>query len=304
MPFNGSGTFAPPAAPTFPAVAGTAIVAASYNSVINDIVTAFNNTLTRDGQGKPSANIDWNSKNLTGVATLGAVTGTISGNATIGGTLGVTGVSTLASLVLGTPLVAQYGGTGVNGAAAANGALLIGNGAGFTLATLTAGSGVTINNTAGGIEIAASGGGAGTTTNALTIVNDGTGAASGSTFNGSAARTLSWNSVGALPNTPRMQAVVSAATLTPTMDYDINVHTAQAVNLAIANPTGTVINGWGMVIRLKDNGSARTISWGSKYRALGVTLPTTTVANKTVYIGCIYNAQDDKWDVTSVAQEV
>ena len=45
------------------------------------------------------------------------------------------------------------GGTGVNGSTAANGTLLIGNGTGFTVATLTAGSGITVNNSAGGIEV-------------------------------------------------------------------------------------------------------------------------------------------------------
>ncbi len=46
------------------------------------------------------------------------------------------------------------GGTG-NSAAPTNGQLLIGNGSGYTLATLTAGSNVTITNAAGGITIAA-----------------------------------------------------------------------------------------------------------------------------------------------------
>lgn len=46
------------------------------------------------------------------------------------------------------------GGTGFNGTTAANGALPIGNGTGFTLATLTAGSGLSITNTAGSITIA------------------------------------------------------------------------------------------------------------------------------------------------------
>jgi hypothetical protein len=55
------------------------------------------------------------------------------------------------------------GGTGVDGSAAANGSLLIGNGSGYTLATLTAGSGVSITNGGGSITIAATGG-AGTVT--------------------------------------------------------------------------------------------------------------------------------------------
>jgi hypothetical protein len=40
-----------------------------------------------------------------------------------------------------------------------NGQLLIGNGTGFSYATLTAGSNITITNSAGGITIASSGGG-------------------------------------------------------------------------------------------------------------------------------------------------
>jgi hypothetical protein len=53
------------------------------------------------------------------------------------------------------------GGTGVNASAAANGQLLIGNGGGFSLANLTAGSGISISNAAGGITIASTGGGGG-----------------------------------------------------------------------------------------------------------------------------------------------
>lgn len=47
------------------------------------------------------------------------------------------------------------GGTGVNGSTATNGQLLIGNGSGYTLATLTQGSGITITNGSGSISIAA-----------------------------------------------------------------------------------------------------------------------------------------------------
>ncbi|MES2970929.1 MAG: hypothetical protein V4702_01240 [Patescibacteria group bacterium] len=45
------------------------------------------------------------------------------------------------------------GGTGVNGSAAANGQLLIGNGTGYTLATLTQGAGITISNASGSITV-------------------------------------------------------------------------------------------------------------------------------------------------------
>lgn len=51
-----------------------------------------------------------------------------------------------------------YGGTGIDAHLAANGKLLIGNGTGYTLATLTAGANVTVTNGAGTITIASTGG--------------------------------------------------------------------------------------------------------------------------------------------------
>ena len=66
-----------------------------------------------------------------------------------------------ASQITSGQLAVARGGTGLDGSSAANGKLLIGNGSGFTLATLTAGSNVTITNAAGSITIASSGGGGG-----------------------------------------------------------------------------------------------------------------------------------------------
>lgn len=99
-------------------------------------------------------------------------------------------------------------------------------------------------------------------------------------------------------------AVASTATLTPdSLTHQYNI-TAQAAALAIANPTGSPGMGQSMIIRIKDNGTIRAISWsGTQWRAIGVTLPTTTVANKTLYIGAKWNATDTKWDVLAVAQE-
>ena len=57
----------------------------------------------------------------------------------------------------GTAIGRAYGGTGLT-AAPTNGQLLIGNGTGYTLATLTAGSNVTITEGSGSITIASSGG--------------------------------------------------------------------------------------------------------------------------------------------------
>lgn len=102
----------------------------------------------------------------------------------------------------------------------------------------------------------------------------------------------------------RTQTVSSAATVTADADNDETVLiTAQAVGLTLANPTGTPNEDQKMQYRIKDNGSAQTITFGAQFRAIGVTLPTTTVAGKYTRLGCIWNATDSKWDVVVVSQE-
>ncbi|MCX7997213.1 MAG: tail fiber domain-containing protein [Patescibacteria group bacterium] len=81
-------------------------------------------------------------------------TGLQIGSGTLSTTLG-TSVD-LTSEVTGILPVAN-GGTGVNGGSAANGQLLIGNGTGYTLATLTAGTGIGVTNASGAITIANTG---------------------------------------------------------------------------------------------------------------------------------------------------
>ena len=57
----------------------------------------------------------------------------------------------------GTAIGRAYGGTGLT-AAPSNGQVLIGNGTGYTLSTITAGSNITVTNSSGGITIAAAAG--------------------------------------------------------------------------------------------------------------------------------------------------
>lgn len=100
-----------------------------------------------------------------------------------------------------------------------------------------------------------------------------------------------------------VQTVASSATVTPTSKNDLVVITAQAVGLTIANPIGTMIQGQSLMIRIKDNGTARSIAFGANYRAIGITLPTTTVVNKIMYLGCIWNATDTKFDIVGLNNE-
>lgn len=102
---------------------------------------------------------------------------------------------------------------------------------------------------------------------------------------------------------PRIQSVISSATVTPTFLNDEVIITAQAVNLTLANPTGTPIEGKSLIIRIKDDGTARGITFDTQYRAINVVLPTSTTASRTLYLSMIYNATDTRWDVTGVGLE-
>jgi hypothetical protein len=101
----------------------------------------------------------------------------------------------------------------------------------------------------------------------------------------------------------RVQSVSSSATVTPTSLNDLVKITAQATGLTLANPTGTFSEGQALMIRIKDNGTAQTITFDTNYRAIGITLPTTTVISKTMYLGIIYNSTDAKWDIVGLNQQ-
>lgn len=111
-------------------------------------------------------------------------------------------------------------------------------------------------------------------------------------------------SVKAYVHTKRVTTEASSGTPTPNADsQDVYALTALAAAAALGAPSGTPTNGQGLIVRIKDNGTARALTYNAIYRAVGVELPTTTVVGKTIYLGMIYNAQDTKWDVIAVAQE-
>lgn len=77
-----------------------------------------------------------------------------------------------------------------------------------------------------------------------------------------------------------------------------------AGNRTLDNPTNGV-NGQKIVWRIRQDGTgSRTLAYGTAFRfGTDVTSPTlTTAANKTDYIGAIYNSTDSKWDVVAVAK--
>ena len=103
---------------------------------------------------------------------------------------------------------------------------------------------------------------------------------------------------------PIVNSIATTATLTPNIDENEQEDvTDLASALTIAAPTGTPSTGMKLVIRLTDNGTNRALTFNNIYRAIGVTLPTTTTADKILYIGCIYDEAGSKWDVVAIKEE-
>ena len=264
---------------------------------------------------------------------VSAGTGTVTSVGLSGGTTGltVTGspITTSGTITLGGTLDVDNGGTGQT--SYTDGQLLIGNSTGNTLTktTLTAGSGRAITNGSGSISIAATNSGTVTSVaatvpsflsvagspittsgtlaitlsgTALPIANGGTGA---TTLAGASIATYSGTET--LTNKridPRVTSAASASTLTPDISVsDVYAYTALAATLTINAPIGTPLDGDKLIFRLLDNGTGRTLTWNATYTVIGVTLPTTTTANKTTYVGCIYNANNTRWDVIAVTTQ-
>ncbi len=104
--------------------------------------------------------------------------------------------------------------------------------------------------------------------------------------------------------TSRVVTAVSTATLTVNGDItDLYTITSQSVALTIAAPSGTPTEGQQLMLRIKDNATARALTFttGSNgFRASSsLAFPTTTTISKTMYLGFIWNATDSRWDMVA-----
>jgi len=105
--------------------------------------------------------------------------------------------------------------------------------------------------------------------------------------------------------TTKSTATTTTTSVTPDVSvYNQYSYTALAAGLTINAPIGTPLDGDKLTLRIVDNGTSQTLTWNTAYKVIGTVLPTATVASKTLYVGCIYNASLTRWDVIAVAKEV
>ena len=106
--------------------------------------------------------------------------------------------------------------------------------------------------------------------------------------------------------TKRVTTITSSAT--PTINTDnCDAVTITALATAITSMTtnlsGTPTNFQPLIFRIKDDGTARAITWGSSFTPMGVALPTTTVISKILTVGFIYDTVLSKFACIASAQE-
>jgi hypothetical protein len=107
--------------------------------------------------------------------------------------------------------------------------------------------------------------------------------------------------------TPRITTITSSGT--PTINTDncdcVTITAlAEAITSMTTNLSGTPTNFQKLIIRIKDDGTARAITWGASFVAKGVSLPTTTVLSKLLTVGFIYDTVLNTWGCVAATCEV
>lgn len=265
-----------------------------YSSATNTLaklsgnITTTKQYLSQTGTGSVSQAPSWATiaaADVTGLATSATTdttnaanitTGTLPSGRLSGAYTGVTGVGILTSGTWNaTAITAGFGGTGQSTYAV--GDILYASATTPTLSKLTIGTTGQVLTVAGGVP-------AWTTFTAGDVTTTG-------------AQTLTNKRIN-----PRVSSAASPTpTLTPDIaSFDMYAVTALAGTLTIAAPIGSPVDGNKLIFRILDNGTARSLSWNATYTVIGCVLPTTTTVSKTTYVGCIYNANNTRWDVVSV----
>ena len=105
--------------------------------------------------------------------------------------------------------------------------------------------------------------------------------------------------------TPRVLTFTTDATPeVDSDDYDVVTITAQDVAITDVDMVGSAeVNFQKLIFRIKDDGTARAIAWGTDFEDAGKALPTTTVISKLLIVGFIYNTVTAKWGCVAVANE-
>lgn len=102
------------------------------------------------------------------------------------------------------------------------------------------------------------------------------------------------------------RVVTTTQSATPTINTDntdvaVMTGLAQAITSMSTNLSGTPVDGDLLMIRITDSGAARAITWGAKFEASSIPLPTTTVISTMLTVGFLWNTVTSAWRCIAVA---
>ena len=102
---------------------------------------------------------------------------------------------------------------------------------------------------------------------------------------------------------PRVVKTTDNATSVIDIDTTDQYELSAMANATTFTVTGIPVDGQKLIIRIKDNGTARAITWGASFASRGATLPTTTVLGKYQYNGFIWNSTTSTFDLVATVDE-
>ncbi len=102
--------------------------------------------------------------------------------------------------------------------------------------------------------------------------------------------------------TSRVVTTTDDATAVIDVDVTDQYQLTAVANATVFTVTGTPTAGQKLIVRFKDAGVAKGLTW-TGFTSKGATLPTTTVAGKEHYVGLIYNATATTWDCVAAVVE-
>ncbi len=98
---------------------------------------------------------------------------------------------------------------------------------------------------------------------------------------------------------PAVVSLASTNTVTPDVNStgnDVYTLTAVSTGVTFATPTGTPVDGQRLIFRVKDNGTAQTLTWSTVYHVGSeVSLSSVTSSGTWMYHGFLYSADSSRW---------
>jgi hypothetical protein len=102
--------------------------------------------------------------------------------------------------------------------------------------------------------------------------------------------------------TQRLVTTTDDATAAIDTDSYDEYELSAIANATVFTLTGTPTDGQKLIVRFKDAGVSKALTW-TGFTAIGVTLPTATTAGKWHYVGCKYNSAASAWHAIAVTEE-